>query len=157
MATITGTRAAATFPAFKALGAGIVCAAYGSYDFASNPTIADIVELCKLPAGAVVLGGFARLEDIDSNATETLDVDIGWAANGAVVADPDGFGNFGVRTGDAVTDYLPEGGALLQLHGTIKDGFPTFTRDTVVTATVVAAAATFAAGTISVVVWYVNP
>lgn len=157
MATITGTRAAASFPAFKALGAGIVCAAYGSYDFAVNPTIADVIELAKIPAGAVVLGGFMRLEDIDSNASETIDIDIGWAANGAVAADADGFGNFGVRTGDAVTDYLPEGGTLLPLNGTLKDGFPTFTRDTVVTATVVAAAATFAAGTLSVVVWYVNP
>lgn len=157
MATITGTRAAASFPAYKALGAGTVCAAYGSYDFAANPTVADIIELSKLPAGAVVIGGWFRMEDIDSNATETVDIDIGWAANGAVAADPDGFGNFGVRTGDAVTDYLPEGGTLLPLNGTLKDGFVSFTRDTVVTATVVAAAATFAAGTISVVVLYVNP
>jgi len=157
MATLTGTRAASTFPAFQAVGAGICCAAYGSYDFAVNPTIADIVELCKLPAGAVVLGGFVRIEDIDTNANETLDIDIGYAANGAVAADPDAFGNFGVRTGDAVTDVLPEGGTLLNLHGTLKDGFVTLTKDTIVTATVVAAAATFAAGTISVVVWYVNP
>lgn len=157
MATITGTRAAASFPAFKALGAGIVCAAYGSYDFAANPTVSDVIEMCKLPAGAVVLGGWLRMEDIDSNATETVDIDIGWAANGAVVADPDGFGNFGVMNGDAVTNYLPEGGTLFPLNGTLKDGFATFTKDTVVTATIVAAAATFAAGTMSVVVLYVNP
>jgi hypothetical protein len=157
MPNITGTRAAADFPAFKALGAGVVCAAYGSVDLAVNPTIADIIQLAKLPAGAVVLGGFFRMEDIDTNATETIDIDIGWAANGAVAADPDGFGNFGPRSGDAVTDYLPEGGVLLPLNGTLKDGFPTFTRETIVTATVVAAAATFAAGTISVVVWYVCP
>lgn len=157
MATITGTRAAASFPAFKALGAGIVCAAYGSYDFAANPTIADIIELTKVPAGAVVIGGWYRLEDIDTNATETVDIDIGYAANGAVAADPDAFGNFGVQNGDAVTNYLPEGGTLLPLNGVLKDGFVTFSRDTVITATIVAAAATFAAGTMSVVVLYVNP
>lgn len=157
MATITGTRAAASFPAFKALGAGIVCAAYGSYDFSANPTIADIIELTKVPAGAVVIGGWYRLEDIDTNATETVDIDIGYAANGAVAADPDAFGNFGVQNGDAVTNYLPEGGTLLPLNGVLKDGFVTFSRDTVITATIVAAAATFAAGTMSVVVLYVNP
>lgn len=157
MATITGTRAASSFPAFKALGAGIVCAAYGSYDFAANPTIADIIELTKVPAGAVVIGGWYRLEDIDTNANETVDIDIGYAANGAVAADPDAFGNFGVQNGDAVTNYLPEGGTLFPLNGVLKDGFVTFSRDTVITATIVAAAATFAAGTMSVVVLYVNP
>ena len=157
MATLTATRAAAAFPTFKTHGSGIQQVAYGSYDFAANPSAADIVKLCKLPAGAVVLGGFMRLEDIDSNATETVDIDIGWAANGAEAVDADGFGNFGVRTGDAVTDYLPEGGSLLPLHGVLKDGFVTFTKETTIQATVVATCATFAAGTISVVVWYVVP
>lgn len=157
MATTTKERAAANFPAFKALGAGIMCAAYGSHDFAANPTAADIIELCKVPAGAVILGGTYRLEDIDTNATEEIDIDIGYAANGAVAADPDAFGNFGVQNGDAVTNYLPEGGTLLPLHGVLKDGFLTFTRDTVITATVNVDAATFAAGTLSVVVHYVNP
>lgn len=157
MATITTTRAAATFPAFKAVGAGIVCAAYGSYDFAANPTAADIIEFCKLPPGAVAIGGWVRIEDIDSNATEELDLDIGYAANGAVAADPDAFGNFGTLNGDAVTNYLPEGGTLLPLHGVLKDGFLTFTKETVVTGTIITDAATFAAGTISVVVLYVNP
>lgn len=157
MATTTTSRAASTFPAFKALGAGIVCAAYGSHDFAANPTAADIIELCKLPAGAVVLGGWYRAEDIDSNATEEVDIDVGYAANGAVVADPDAFGNFGVQNGDAVTNYLPEGGTLFPLHGVLKDGFLAFTRETTVTATVNVDAATFAAGTISVVILYVNP
>lgn len=154
MATLTNfnnNRAASTFPAYTGTGAGNLCAAYGSYDFAVNPSIADVVEFCRLPKGAVVLGGWLRLEDIDSNATETFDMDIGTAA------DPDAFGNFGVRTGDAVTDYLPEGGALLPLHGTLKDGPVSITAETVVIGTIVAAAATFAAGTATLVVLYVTP
>jgi hypothetical protein len=148
---ISNNRAASTFPAFTGGGGGNLCAAYGSYDFAVNPSIADVVEFCRLPKGAVVLGGWLRLEDIDSNATETFDMDIGTAA------DTDAFGNFGVRTGDAVTDYLPEGGALLPLHGTLKDGPVSITAETVVIGTIVAAAATFAAGTATVVVLYVTP
>lgn len=151
MATTTGTRAAATFPAYKGLGAGNLCAAYGSHDFGANPTIADVIEVCKVPAGAVILGGYLRLEDIDSNATETLDLDVGTSA------DPDAFLNGGVRTGDAVTDYLPEGGALIPFHATLKDGVVSATLDTVIQITVVAAAATFAAGTATVVVHYVCP
>ena len=158
MATLTATRAAAGFPAFKnSSGAGALSVAYGSYDVATNPTIADVLEICRLPAGAVVLGGWLRMEDLDTNAAETIDVDVGFLTNGVEATDADAFGNFGVRTGDAVTDYLPEGGVLLPLHGTLKDGPVALTKETVVTVTFVAAAATFAAGTITVQVWYVNP
>lgn len=156
MATLIATRAASTFPVFKALGAGIVCAAYGSYDLAANPTAADIINFCKLPAGATVIGGWFRLEDVDTNEAEEVDIDIGYAANGDVNADPDGFGNFGVLNGDAVTNYLPEGGTLLPLHGVLKDGFVTFTKETTITGTVNVDALTFAAGTASVVVLYVT-
>lgn len=161
MATLTATRAAADFPVYKGSGSGDLCVAYGHYDFAANPTAADIVKLCKVPAGAVCLLGWFRMEDIDTNATETIDIDIGWAANGGTTtpdsADPDGFGNFGARSGDAVTDYLPEGGTLLPLNGTLKDGPVVFTRETTIQAVVNTASATFAAGTITVTVLYVVP
>jgi hypothetical protein len=124
---------------------------YGTYDFATNPTIADVVEFCRVPAGFVALGGHVRIEDIDTNASETFDMDIG------DTVDPDRLGNFGARSGDAVVDYLPEGGSLLPLAGTLKDGPVTYTAETVITGTVVAACATFAAGTATVVIWGVNP
>lgn len=149
MATLTATRAASGFPASLYAGAGVLNAAYGSYDMASNPTANDIVELCKVPAGSVILGGWLRVEDLDSNATETIDIDVGTSA------DADAFGNFGVQTGDAVAGYLPEGGVLLPLHGTLKDGPVSVTSEITVQATWIAAAATFAAGTITVVVLYV--
>jgi hypothetical protein len=157
MATLTATRAAATFPVFRPTGAGALCAAYGSYELTANPAASDLIQLCRLPRGAVVLGGFFRAEDLDSNGTETIDIDIGWAANGVESADPDGFGNFGVRSGDAVTDYLPEGGTLLPLNGVLANAFQTFSAETIVQATVIAQSATFATGTISVVVLYVVP
>jgi hypothetical protein len=158
MATTTNARAAASFPAYKGLGAGNLCAAYASVDLAANVSAADVIEMCKLPAGAVVLGGFLRMEDIDTNASETLDVDVGIIGNGVEATDSDAFGNFGAAgAGDPVTGYLPEGGTLYPLHGTLKDGPVTLTRDTVVSITFVAVAATFAAGTITVVVHYVCP
>lgn len=158
MATTIGTRAAAAFPAFKGLGGGNLCAAYGVVDLTANVSAADIHHVCKLPAGAVVLGGFLRMEDIDTNATETLDVDVGIIGNGVEATDSDAFGNFGAAgAGDAVTGYLPEGGTLYPLHGTLKDGPVTVTNDTVVSITFVAVAATFTAGQITVVVHYVCP
>lgn len=157
MATFTATRAADSFPVFASHASGLLCVAYGSIDVSAEPAPADVYEMCKLPAGAVVLDGFLRHEDIDTDATETMDLDVGWLANGAESADTDGFGNFGVQTGDAVVGYLPEGGVRLPFMGVLKDGPVAFTRETTVAVTCVDDPATFTAGTITVVVYYVVP
>lgn len=154
MATLTATRATNTFVPQITTGAGVVHAAYGKYTFAANPTATDIVELCWLPANVTVIGGQFRADDIDTG-TETLDIDLGWAANGVEAADSDGFGNFGVLTGDATTDVKPEVGTLLEVNGVLKSGAVSFTAKTKVQAVVNAAAATFAAGSISCVLYYV--
>src|SRR5436190_12624209 len=123
MTTLTADRAASTFPTFQPMGAGALAVAWGAYTLTANPTAADIVKLCKVPAGAVVIGGWFRGEDIDTG-TEALDIDIGWAANGGTTtpdaADPDGFGNFGTIDGDAVSQVKPEVSILYQLNGTLK-------------------------------------
>ena len=158
MATFTATRAASTFPVSKPIGAGLMGVAYGTIEVSANPTAADVYEMCRLPAGAVVVGGRIYSDDLDTNATETLDLDVGWAANGAEAADPDGFGNLGVFTTDTVAGIKPESGYNFPFGGKlVTDGPQAFTRETVVTVTCVATAATFAAGTLSVVVYYTCP
>lgn len=150
MATVTAARAASTFPAFTGMGAGALCRAYGHYDFAAEPAAADVLEICRIPRGATILGGFIRMADMDTNATETLDFDVGTSA------DPDMLGNFGVQTGDSVTGYLPEGGILLPLHGLLASSGPiTVTGETVIQVTFVDDPATFGEGNVTVCVDYV--
>ena len=157
MATLTAARAASTFPVGGFAGAGVLNVAYGSYTLAANPTIADVIQFCKLPAGAVVIGGFLRGDDIDTG-TETLDIDIGWAANGGsgvgATADPDGFGNFGVITGDVVTELKPEVSIFLPLNGTLKSGPVSFDAETMVQGVVNAVAAAGGTGVLWLQVWY---
>jgi hypothetical protein len=149
MATVIGSRAASTFPAHTG-GPGRLLAAYGHYDFAAEPAAADVLEICRIPAGATILGGYIRMGDMDSNATETLDFDVGTSA------DPDMLGNFGVNTGDAVVGYLPEGGILLPLHGLLATSGPiAVTADTTIQVTFVDDPATFDSGNVTVVVEYV--
>lgn len=148
MASLTSTRGAAGFPVSLYAGAGVVQAAWGKYDLTAEPAAADTLTICKLPAGCVVLGGWLRGEDIDTGS-ETNDIDVGTAV------DPDAFGNFGILNGAAVTNYLPEGGFLIPLHGTLKDGPVSITAETDVIVTFTDDAATFAAGTVTVVVFYV--
>lgn len=150
MATLTAARAAANFPVSSYAGGGVLQAAYGSYTLTANPTAADIIQFCKVPAGAVVLGGHFRGEDIDTG-TEALDIDIGWTA------DTDGFGNFGVLTGDVSTDVKPEVSILYPLNGTLKSGPVTFTAETTIIGTVNVAANAGGTGVLWVTVFYVVP
>lgn len=158
MATLTAARAAAAFPVGGFAGAGVVNAAWGKYTLAANPTAADIAQMCKLPAGATVIGGWVRGEDIDTG-TAALDFDIGWAANGGsgvgATADPDGFGNFGVLNGTAVTNYLPEGGIMVPLNGTLNVGPVSFDAETMIQIVFNVAANAGGTGTLTVVVLYV--
>lgn len=158
MTTFTATRAASTFPAFQASGSGVLCAAYGTIEVSANPVASDVYEMCRIPAGAVIVGGRIYSDDLDTNATETLDLDVGWLANGVEAADPDGLGNLGVFTTDTVAGIKPEAGYNFALGGKlITDGPQAFTAETVIAVTCVATAATFAAGTLSVVIEYVVP
>lgn len=161
--TLTATRAAASFPVFKATGSGVVCAAYGSYTIAAAVEDGDIFEMCKLPAGAVVLGGHLYSDDLDTG-TETLDMDIGWAANGGSgtydSADPDGLGNLGVWTGDvfAAGNVANVAGIHYPFAGVLLTGeLPTFTAETTIQIEANAAGNAGHVGTMSLVVYYVVP
>lgn len=152
--TLTATRAASTFPVASRAPGGILQVAWGTYTLAANVEDGDIFEMCRIPAGATVIGGYLQAADLDTNATETLDMDIGWAANGSEAADPDGFGNLGVWTGDTSV-HLPVAGNYFPLAGTLQSSGPqTFTDETVIQVEANAAAATGGTGVMTLVVFY---
>jgi hypothetical protein len=149
MATVRAARASANLPVFKA-GGGVLCVAHGTYEHASNLAANTVIEYCRIPKGAVVVGGWFGGDDLDTG-TEELNMTIGWAA------DPDGFGDLGVMTGD-VSAHLGAAGLWFPLQGKLlADGPLTFDKETVVQATVVTDAATGGTGTTSMVVYYYVP
>jgi hypothetical protein len=159
MTTITATRAASTFPVYKPSGAGAAGRAYGSYSFAANPAATTIIELCRVPKGAVVTSGIVFGKSIESS-TEAFDADIGWASNGTESADPDGFGNFGVWAAAAVAGTKPETGVRMGFGGVLigaAGGPQAFSAETIIQLTVVASCAVFTTGTVHCVVDYVVP
>jgi len=153
--TLTADRAKASFPVGGKGDANAVRFAYGTYEIAANVEDGDIFEMCRVPAGATVVDGFVRADDLDTG-TETLDMDIGWASNGTDAADPDGFGNLGVWTGDAVAGVKPEVQIHFPFNGVLKDGPKTFSAETVIQLEANAAAATGGTGTVYVGVYYVT-
>jgi len=155
MATLTGSHAASTYPVGGPGPANLLHVAWGTYTLAANPSQNDVIEFCKVPAGATVIGGFFQGADIDTG-TEALDIDIGWAANGTDAADTDGFGNLGVLTGDAITDFRPVAGIYFPFSNIIQDsGFKKFAAETKIIGTVNAAANAGGTGLLKVVVYYV--
>ena|SRR3990167_7736908 len=155
MATYTTTRGAATFPVGGAAAQGVAQVAVGIYDYATNLAAASIIEFCRVPKGATVYGGYVQASDLDTNGTEELDFDIGWAANGVDAVDVDGFGNFGAQTGD-VSLHLPVAGIWMPFANIIQTpGFKTFGAETTIIGTINVDAATLTAGQMKVVVNYI--
>jgi hypothetical protein len=154
MATLTAARASANFPVAGHGFGGNLKIAWGTYTLAANPTAADIIRFCRLPAYATVVGGLFYGADIDTG-TETLDIDIGWEDNGTDAADPDGFGNFGVLSGDVITELIPVAGIWRPLQGVLLTAGPkTFAAETIISGTVIAAAAATGTGVLSLNVYY---
>jgi hypothetical protein len=158
MATVYSNRGAANFPVPQPVGGGVLNVHWGRYDYATNLAAADVIRFFTLPARSTVIGGYLIGSDLDTG-TEELDIDIGWQANGVEVADPDGFGNNGLLSGDVVTDVWPVAGIYRQLGGVLiaaAGGPQFFTNETNIIATVNVDAATLTAGQLTLVVHYVS-
>lgn len=152
--TFVATRGKSTFPAAAAGPAMNLKVATGTIEITANPTAGDIYEMCRLPRGAVVVGGHLMADDLDTGI-ESLDMDIGWKATSDEVTDTDGFGNLGLLSGDAVTDIKPEVSLFYPLGGVLRTAGPKlFTQEAVVQVYCNTTAATGGTGTMTVVVYY---
>lgn len=141
---------------------------YATKAFSANVTAADTINLFKLPKNCIALFGYLSCSDMDTG-TETLDIDVGYRANGggsatlttadgttwtnaASTLSATGFVNSGLLTGDAVTDLVATGS---YRPFTFPTGPLFFSEETQIHATINAVAATFAAGTLTCVLFYV--
>ena len=156
MTTFIAERGMSEFPAFQPAGSGILCSAFGTIQLSTAPVVSDIYQMCRLPDGSVVTGGWLRMSNFDVGV-ESLDMDVGWADNGVESADSDGFGNFGISAGDNVTGYKPELGTIIPFGRIlISNGAQSFNAETIIQVVVNTVAATFASGQMSVLVEYLN-
>lgn len=169
MTTFSGPRAAVVGPADGL--AGCVKIQHGAYTFGTTALVVnDVYKLCKIPAKILVHGGYLVMDNIDSNATETIDIDIGWADNGggsatytdtgsgevytnmgAGAANSAGFVNSGVLTADGVTGLVAAGQEIRHFYFT-KPVY--FSQETQVQGLVNAIAATMGGGVLGIYVNY---
>lgn len=154
---VTGVVWSADSPIYKPAGSGAVGTVMGAYNLLVNPTANDVIRFCKVPRGAVVIGGFLKGADIDTG-TEALDIDIGWEDNGSDVADTDGFGNMGVLDGDTVGQIIPVAGIWRPLQNILLNpGYKAFAAETWISGLVNVAANAGGTGIISVNVQFLLP
>lgn len=122
MAQLRTTRAGVNFPSRSAGWAGAVHTAWGYYEHTVSPAAADTVVFCKLPKGALVIGGRVKGDKLDSagSGSSLASINIGLDA---AVTTPAGTSvssastsncllaslNLGPDTA-AVTGYKPESG-----------------------------------------------
>jgi hypothetical protein len=163
------TAITATTNAFQPVGHGLsgnLKGWWGKYTYASAAVINDTIDLCKIPKNSLVLWGFLSTDDIDTG-TETLEIDVGFTANGggaATLTTNDGtvhtnnnsgsasataFVDSGVMTGDAITDLIPAGMNWRPFKG-VATGPMFFSEETQVRAKITAAANATGTGTIYV-------
>jgi len=160
MTTLTADNAAATVPVGGHGFGHTKKQAYGTYLVTASLAATTIIRMCRVPKGAVVTGGRlfgGKLETTTSGAT--LDIDVGYEANGTDTADPDAFGNFGVLNAAAVTGVKPEPDTYhYPLAGVLLTAGPkALAAETIIGLTVNASATNFTSGTLGLVVDYELP
>lgn len=116
---------------------------------AANPTAADTVDLFWLPKGAIVLGVLLNGTRIDTNASATFAVSLGYAAGVVAAAAPTALLASKVSANSATVDANNRVSAPL--------AYTALSESLIVRLTYDAVAATFAAGTLSVTVLYETP
>lgn len=139
MAQLRATRAGTTVAAQGSGWAGVTQRAWGLYEHTASPAAGDTVVMCKLPKGALIVGGAVKGDKLDSSGSGSSLASINIGLDAAVTT-PDGTSvstdstsncllaalNLGPDAA-AVTGYKPEAGVrnvplggLLLTHGPLK-------------------------------------
>lgn len=153
MATTTGSRAGTTFPSTQPYS-GAPAVAWGSASVASAPSVNDKFELCKIPYGAVVVGGSLYSSDMDTNGTPLLTGDIGYKLDDGTFVEAALGTGYALGVGGGNQTVKVAGAAFA---GLAQIGTTTTVKGVTVYVRVTAAAATFAAGVVSAAIYYTMP
>lgn len=146
MAATNSDQYGAKIPRPGAGPAGNLKVLFGTQDITSAQSATDTLNFFTAPAGFTPLFGWLMGADLDTNATETIQIDIG------ISGDTTKYLNSGVITGDAVTEFKPVVGIYMPLAEELFTVRPTeFAVDTDIIGTFVGAAATGGTGVITLV------
>jgi len=167
MATNTATRAGTTKSPAASGWAQSQYRAWGTIEVSTNPAPADTFVMCKLPKGAMIVGGWLKGDKLDSTGSGTACLTINIGVNKAVTT-PTGTSVSASSTSNAlgaswalgpdaaaVTGYKPETGRNQPLGGLLlSDGPLLVSDDCEAVVTVITSAQGLTTGTLTLFVDY---
>lgn len=157
MTVFKAVRSTENFPISSPSIAGVMCCSYGIIHFplSNHPQTGDIIEMCRIPAGATIIGGRLCSGQLDQESLAEFEFDMGWADNGVEPASSDGLGNLGEAVAPPFACYKFEEGYMMPLQGDfMRDGPLTFTNKTIIQVTIIAGANNPIAGNMSMMVYF---
>lgn len=128
--------------AFQGMGANVTVLDVTHEVTAAELETGDVIQFGRIPKGSIYLDGYMACDDLDSNGAPTLNLEVGDED------DVDGLLD-GTTGGQAA--------AVTRFNGAYLTNKTTLTAEKVVSVKVTAGAATAAAGTIRVVLFYWTP
>ena len=140
MPTTTNSTAASGITALEGMGYNVVCKPV-TLTVSAAPVAADVVQLLKVPKGAIITDVMVVASDMDTGATPLLTFSIGYGSSTAYWISTSTVGQTGGIARPTAATARPL----------------TMTDEDTIDLLWVAAAATFAAGTVDLMVTYVNP
>jgi hypothetical protein len=154
MATYEAARSLLPVPVYKGAGRGEQCVAWGTINLTVALLINDLVNFCRIPAGATVFDGTLIGADIDTG-TGVFEFDVGNTANGVEAASATSFLDSGALNGTAIVNYYNVAGFRIPFNQIAAAGPITFSRETLVQGKVTVAPNAGGTGRITVLVFYV--
>lgn len=168
MAVYTATRSGTRVPSTASGLAQNLKRAWGTIEFTATPLLGDTIQMCKLPKGAMIVGGALKGDKLDSYATGSSLMSVNIGLDKAITC-ADGTAVTALSTSTAlasawnlgpdaaaVAGYKPDVGVRnVPLGGLLLTNGPLLTSDeTIAYITVNASAVAFTSGTITLEVDY---
>lgn len=78
--TFTATKAAATYPVYQPKAGELGCVT-STYEVSTALIINDVIEMVRLPKGATVVDCILVVDDLDSDGSPAITLDVGYGDN----------------------------------------------------------------------------
>lgn len=157
MTIYTAPQAERSYPIPTPSIAGVKTTVFGTFQADEELFTGDTIQMCRVPANSVIVGGWFRADKIDGAPETFLGLTIGWEDNSVEDEDTKGLGNYGVLEHIDVEGYKQgTEGYMYPLQGNLLSAPVTLSEETVIIIDITNDASSFVPGGLTVMVDYLQ-